>query len=739
MKFKSCLVLVITTSFITLEVANASAAFNSTNFFNRGMGLPSTSGRSSSSSATKSSGPYGVEKSSMDPIPVTVENIPDISQSVSNAILDLYTFTEDSTISTLYPILSNALSNGLVATGSMVGNPLSSAKSVAVQTGVPLSTPYSSNAAILFNLTDMVQHTFDCIIYPTTTSITSYLTNSPSIQTVFASQTQYTSDVASTNLSNCQKNDSATTYTSSGTSVETAKININDILSQQYANDIVKTKSWANWFIINQLTMEQLQSCVTSLIIQNSSSSSSSGGSNAPNTNASTYGNAAAYTNVKCTIQEAVCMMTNAVYGITNGQISKLGETQGSSQKYLKDTDPKAYNDLMTLFTADNIVNLQNKYNLQTTNSSCLGVNASSYASPSVTTAQTDAQSIGKTLMEANKIIANLIKKEIAGGIMKTLAEKQGQASQNYNSDVQQAYVLTATADVNTLLGHNSLIGIPTSSTVCTSKATSSDDESFNEKRLAVEASTFVDLLSDTDSIPSGITPSIPFDSGIAAIGGGIGLLNNANNFSSSDSSTISSNRTSSKQSLDQQSEQFSDQFLSYTTNRSVPLGILNDAQTRRQNIYQIPQYIDSYGNVLNPVSSDPSKSGYIPLGETCTSAEIENFDATYRLKPVASQTDTSGATVETNSWQKGIYTEQSAGILNKEQALLLAEIRYQLYKEQKQLEQELAIESINLLQVLGKNVGNLTTVHSDMVKAVKSWMIGGGGDSQPSGANSGS
>ena len=119
--------------------------------------------------------------------------------------------------------------------------------------------------------------------------------------------------------------------------------------------------------------------------------------------------------------------------------------------------------------------------------------------------------------------------------------------------------------------------------------------------------------------------------------------------------------------------------------------------------------------------------------------AEIENFDATYRLNPVPSQTDTSGATVETNSWQKGIYTEQSAGILNKEQALLLAEIRYQLYKEQKQLEQELAIESINLLQVLGKNVGNLTTIHGDMVKAVKSWMIGGGGDSQPSGASGGS
>ena len=141
----------------------------------------------------------------------------------------------------------------------------------------------------------------------------------------------------------------------------------------------------------------------------------------------------------------------------------------------------------------------------------------------------------------------------------------------------------------------------------------------------------------------------------------------------------------------------------------------------------------------MNPVptSTTSPRPGYIPVGEICTSQEIEHFLASYRLKGKVKRASSGDVEVTTNNWQQGISSQKNNGIIQKEEALLLAEIRYQLYQEQKQLEQELANESISLILNLGSNSKELSTIFIDMDSTVKAYVSGGGQQSSSSSSGS--
>jgi hypothetical protein len=674
---------------------------------------------------------YGVEKKTMDPIPVDVENLEDVTSEIASGILSGFTYTVDSSTnqnqlaSILYPELSNALSAGITGIISSMGNPLNIASSIATQTGTPINSPYSSSSAVQFNLTDMTQHVYDCITKPITTSINNVLTTpGNAIQSIFPNQNnQYAMYTAKTNINNCQNADSqSSTYNSSNTE-EAAKININDIINNSDVENLAGTSSWASYLILNQLTAAALKSCAVSLDIQSSSSSSSSSGS-APDPNVGNHGTIAAKTTVKCQIPQAACMITNTVNNILSAELNKAENyTLPQGYEKLKDAYPVIYNNLVKYTTSQSVQNLKGYYNQNISYTECLNAQSSNYPAPDTANAQSDLNLTADILMLVNKEINKIIKKQIASSIIKKIGQNTQSGSYSTNNDeIPQLYTLTASSDINTLLGYDSLIGKPSSETVCTIKQPPNQNQNIQDKRLAIITSTLVDNLTQTSQVPNPITPQIPFDSEIGAVGGGFGLLSNTDIMDASTWSTIDSNRNSSTQTLKTQADQFKTQFLGFSANNSIPVGILNEMQSSRQNSIQIPVFTDSSGTIMNPASGT-SKPGYIPAGESCTSQEIDHFTATYRLKGIPS----GDKSVKINNWQQAINDEKNIGILHKEEVLLLAEIRYQLYQEQKQLEQELAAESISLMQTLSKNIGELTSIHSDMMNTIDTYITGGG------------
>ena len=680
-----------------------------------------TSSTSSSNTSGKTKQPYGTETSSISPpIPVTVENLEDIGNSATAAILNGYTWTSDALTAQLYPVLSNSLSQGIAYLGAEVADTsLNTASATAIQTGTPTSGPYSSNAAIQYDLTTATDYVFNSIINPIDTNFATTLSGNTTTSSIFVNANNYsTNTIASKNLQNVRNADNSSTTTTSGTTIPAAKININDILSTQNGNDLTATDSLSNTLILLKILLLQNQSCSSSLSIQNSgSSSSSSSSSSSTNNNASTYGNVAGTTNLLCTPAQAACMITYAVNSVIPDLTTRLTKTNSKTGKSLKDTDPIQYNYLYNLLTSDAIKNLTSTYNMNINNTECIGASSSSYPSISFSQGAQDFKVLNTVMAQVANGLKTLIQQDIAVSIIEALAKNPPNKSSS-SDELAQIYTLTKSSDINTLLGPNSLIGIPSNQTICTLKV-DQDSQTLEEKINAVAASTLIDSLSDAGSTTA-ILGDIPLTADTAAIGGGFGLVDNTGNFASSDASTIDSARTAAQSQYDSLVTQYNNQFSGYNSNKSIPLGILNNFKGERTNIITIPEYYDSTGIILNPATSDARSLGYIPAGETCTSKEIEHYAATYRLNP-----DPSTGKIETSAWQKSISSNPNQGILAKEEVQLLAEIRAQLYEENLQLEKELAMASINVLNTLSKNVGVLSKMNNDIDTAIKSFIQG--------------
>ena len=719
-KVKLFLLLLVTNSIIDKAFAITPNLFNRTH--------TSTIHSSSGGSTGNSRQVYGKEKSSMTPIPVDVMNIPDFGDSVTTAFLNSYTYSAAATTAELYPVLSSLLSRGITNIIESLPNSLNTETAVSVLTGTPLGSPYSSDAVVNFNLTDMVSHVFNCIVYPITSSVDKVL-QSGSTQSVFANQIQYSTDVAGINYNNCKTNDQNNSY-NSNSNLQTASLNINNILSAQEGSNLTSPTGWLSTLITNELQIAQLESCRISLKIQ-SGSSSSSGGGNVSNTNASTYGNVAGNTLILCSIPQGACMVTNVVNNIIPSQITALDDYIPGTGKTLKELYPVSYNNLTKDYSSDSITSLKASYDMSTTNTNCLGANSSSYSNaPSSANLQSDLQTVVNSLKQANKEIAKIVKKQIAESILQTMAENKGNKNNSQSDDIPQIYTITSTADIDSLLGYNSLIGTPTNKYVCTLKPESPSDSTLNQKRLAIEASALVSYITGLNNIINPIIDGMPFDSSIAAMGGGFGSIDNTKNMDSSNASTIDTNRTNSVQNYNSNLDQFNTSFSSYAAMTSPALGVLNDIQNSRQNSIQIPAFTDSSGKIMNAANSSASTPGYISAGEICTSKEIDNFDASYRVKGVVN----SSQSVTTNAWQQSIAAQTNNGLLSKEEVILLAEIRLQLYRTQKQLEHELVLASLENLNNMSDVGKELTTINNNINTAIKSFITGGGGDNTPTG-----
>ena len=709
---------------LLLSLQTVQVAYASTFFMNKGFGKPDTyNANDRKNKRNKSRTPYGKETSSIDPpIPVNITNLQDIGDAATTSIATGYTWANDSLTQELYPSLANSLALGIVFVSESLGNPLTVNASVAAQSGTPEMGPYTENAVIQYDLQDAVEYVYNSIMNPITILVTNYLNNNTGVQSVFANQNQYALTVPSTNLQNKQTSDGQVTY-SSGTTVNTVSLNINNLLTGQDATNLTKSDSFAAYMVLNELTAAQLASCAASLKIQGSSSSSSS--STSVTTNSSSTSNVDSYTTLTCSIAQAACMITNTVYNIIPTIITRLDQTNPTSGKTLSSTDPNLYNNLNTLLTSKSITNLENTYNMQTTKSDCIGANASDYPSVSSTVAIKDLGTTTKILQLANKLLKQAVKKQIAVAVIDNFKANGETLEQNQqNASLPQMFSLTGTTDIDTLLSHNSYIGLPSNSTICTLKVDPSE-QTLAEKQLAIEAATLVNYLSEASTLPDPVVSNIPIDSNIAYIGGGVGAVDNTNNFSSSDATTITNSRTGYQTSHDTYVNMYKDQFSGFITNRSIPLGMLLDTRYPRQNIITIPALFASDGTLLNSTSSDPRASGYIPQGETCTSKEIENFAATYRLQP-----HYSGSQITTSIWQQTVSQQPNTGLLQKESLQLLAEIRADLYKEQQQLEKDLTLESLRALTGLANTQSDLMAIHGKIETAIKDYIMGGSSNS---------
>jgi hypothetical protein len=707
----------------------------STGFLGKAFGNPSS--YNTEDRKTKRKGktrtPYGKETSSIDPpIPVNVTNLEDIGDAATSSIATGYTWTSDSLTQELYPSLSNSLALGIVYVAESLGNPLAVNASVAAQSGTPMMGPYTANAVIQYDLQDSVDYVYNRIIYPLDTNITTYLNANPSTTSIFVNQTgDYALGVVSQNLQNTQTSDSQVTY-SSGTTVNTVSLNINNLITPTDGTNLTKSDSYAAYLALNELTAAQLISCAASLKIQGSSSNSSSSSSSSTTvtTSTSSTNNVASYTTLACSIPQAACMITNTVYNIIPTILTRLDQNNAITGEPLSTSDPNLYNHLTTLLTSTPIENLQTTYNMQTTKSDCLDANASDYPSVSNSVAMKDLATTALILEMANKGLKQVVKKQIAVAIINNMQTNGATLAQNQqNATLPQMFSLTGTSDINTLLSHDSYIGIPSNSTVCSLKVDPSQ-QTLAEKQLAIEAATFVDYLSDASTLPDPVVADIPITSDTAYIGGGVGLVDNTSNFSSSDASNITNSRTGSQTQHDTYTDMYKTQFAGFITNRSIPLGMLLDVRYPRQNIITVPALFASDGTQLNPTNSDPRASGYIPQGETCTSKEIESFAAHYRLQP-----QNSGDQITTSIWQQTISQQPNTGLLAKESLQLLAEIRADLYKEQRQLEKDLTIESLRALTGLANTQADLIGIQNKIHDTIKDYIMGSSSNSSSSGS----
>jgi len=363
---------------------------------------------------------------------------------------------------------------------------------------------------------------------------------------------------------------------------------------------------------------------------------------------------------------------------------------------------------------------LQSTYNKNINFSDCLNADESSYNTQSDSVVMTNVEAVNTMLSQALTPITAYNRGNIASAIVSYLSSNSSSSSSN-SDDVPMMYTLTDAFNLNTLTNNASLIGSPSTASICTLKLDPSE-QTLDDKRKAINASTLLSYLSNLSSIPNAISPDIAIESDVAAIGGGFGSLNNTNNFSSADATTITSNRSISKVQVDKTVSTYNDTFSSYISSIGVPLDVLANSQNKRQNQILIPALYDTDGTQINSVSSDPYATGYIPAGESCTSAEIDHFTANYRLTPLDNS-----SSIETSPWLKQIQTESDSGLLQKQQNVLLAEIRSQLYQEQEQLETQVVMQAISLLSQINSKSGVLTSLKNDLDKAISKFNNGGG------------
>ena len=412
---------------------------------------------------------------------------------------------------------------------------------------------------------------------------------------------------------------------------------------------------------------------------------------------------------------------TYAVQQIQPAILSALKSTDSYTSTTFKDRNPNQYNDIVNILTSDPMTLLQTNYSQNTNFTDCLNAESSSYSSKSDDVILSDLKTLSSLLERTLPSIQEYNLQSIADAIYSKLSDTSSSTSTS-SDDVPQMYTLTDPFNLNTLLGSPTLIGTPSTASICSLKQDESD-QTLSEKSTAIAASTLINSLTSFDSIPSAIPPAINLDSSVAAIAGGFGDLYNTNNFSSSDATNIASNRSTEKEKIDSKTDSYNSMFTGYITKLLVPMDILTQIQNVRQDQIIIPAFYDSNGTQINTSSSDPYANGYIPAGESCTTAEIANFNATYRLQPYVN----SDSSIETSSWQKNIQSEHNIGLIEKDQTMQLAQMLAQLYKTQEALETELVINATTILDSISANTSDLTSLKTSIEKAITKYNEGGG------------
>ena len=261
-------------------------------------------------------------------------------------------------------------------------------------------------------------------------------------------------------------------------------------------------------------------------------------------------------------------------------------------------------------------------------------------------------------------------------------------------------------------------------------KISSTANTVWNQQAIAKK---YINYLSGVNNLPDPIVAQLPIDIGTAFVGGGVAPVDSTN-FTSTGVNDIYSSRLQKKVEYDNFKKQYESQYEAYRASLSIGLSNLMNSFSSRNDVIKIPSLRGPDGNIINAAPSSSSSSSknkapvnYITNDQMCTSMEIEKIAATWRTQanPSTKSSKTNPEFV-TSEWQNSVLNETKTGLLAKEEVILLAEIREQLFNDYLQQERILATLSAMQMNTLSTKSKDLLDMYNKMQDTINEYIEGG-------------
>ena len=310
---------------------------------------------------------------------------------------------------------------------------------------------------------------------------------------------------------------------------------------------------------------------------------------------------------------------------------------------------------------------------------------------------QSSIQAMSSYLKTLNKSLKKLVSLKI-----NTMIDQCEQTKQNTNTS-DQKYFMNPGITFSEIVDMNSFGTLNTNSSMqCSTK------NQYQTQTLAAISEDFIQKISDSVKTPELLSPAIPFGDDVVAQGGSFGNLNNQNNFSNYSKTipTIANSRTKARLEVVEAANIYNSLVRTMSAQKSLPLQNLRYIVKQRALAFPVPkvlnknEYINRCHNGLNSTETNSdcvftnpykniSTSWNLTEGQICSAAELEDMQASWRVKPGPNNT--------ISPWQQKIQFS-SATEVERAKVFLLAEIKEQNYINQQLKQRIMATKAVNSL-----------------------------------------
>lgn len=321
-----------------------------------------------------------------------------------------------------------------------------------------------------------------------------------------------------------------------------------------------------------------------------------------------------------------------------------------------------------------------------------------------------DASEVQSSIQLMSSYIKNLnieLKKLVSIKV-NAMVDQCEKTKQNNNTS-NQKYFMNPGITFSEIIDMNSF-GTPNtkSSMQCSAK------NKYQTETLSAISEDFIQKISDSVKTPELLSPEIPFDDDVVVQGGTFGNVNNQNNFSnySKTISTINNSRTEYKLAVIQAAKIYNSLVRTISAQKSLPLQNLRYLVKQRALSFPVPkvfnknEYVNRCNNGLNSTESSSdcvftkpydniSTTWNLTDGQLCSAAELEDMQATWRIKPGPNNT--------LSPWQQKIQFS-SATDVERAKVFLLAEIKEQNHINEELKERIMATKAVKALTSFTKN-----------------------------------